>query len=253
MPAASDKEAIQSTRRRHFVKKPPAIHKKPAAPAIHKKPAASHKKPSAIDNAIKYASKPSTKRKKKAQLEKDAKKRKNVTVRARLAAKKGVAYTPRAAEFRQVAVQARAAHLLAKVIYVLMEGPINFSIFLFGVSFVCIGLYWFVLGSHGRGSLGSPRDPMGGEPLGGQRIPWEGTLGSPRDPWEGTQGAQGIHGTGPSGAQGIPWEGTLGSPRDPDRRGPSGAHGIPWEGTQGSPLDPKGAHWIPIKTSTTQS
>jgi len=148
-PAASDKEAIQSTRRSHppstrssFVKKPPAIHKKPAASAIHKKPAASHKKPSAIDNAIKYASKPSTKRKKKAQLEKDAKKRKNVTVRARLAAKKGVAYTPRAAEFRQVAVQARAAQMLAKVIYILMEGPINFSIFLFGVSF---GLYWFVL------------------------------------------------------------------------------------------------------------
>ena len=28
------------------------------------------------------------------------------------------------------------------LIYILMEGPINFSIFLFGVSF---GLYWFVL------------------------------------------------------------------------------------------------------------
>ena len=174
-PAASDKEAIQSTRRRHlpstrssFVKKPPAIHKKPAASAIHKKPAASHKKPSAIDNAIKYASKPSTKRKKKAQLEKDAKKRKNVTVRARLAAKKkkmkekdakrydkkkksqcklkakqrkdaklkanvrkrrnviarsrqaakkGVAYTPRSAEFLQVAENARAAQMLAKVMH----------------------------------------------------------------------------------------------------------------------------------------
>jgi hypothetical protein len=157
-PAASDKEAIQSTRRRHlpstrssFVKKPPAIHKKPAASAIHKKPAASHKKPSAIDNAIKYA-----KRKKKAKLEKDAKKRKNVTVRARLAAKKkmkekdakryvkkkkndklkanvrkrrnviarsrqaakkGVAYTPRSAEFLQVAENARAAQMLAKVMH----------------------------------------------------------------------------------------------------------------------------------------
>ena len=31
-------------------------------------------------------------------------------------------------------------------------------------------------GSHGRGPT------MGGEPLGTQRIPWEGTLGSPRDP-----------------------------------------------------------------------
>ena len=157
-PAASDKEAIQSTRRRHlpstrssFVKKPPAIHKKPAASAIHKKPAASHKKPSAIDNAIKYA-----KRNKKAKLEKDAKKRKNVTVRARLAAKKkmkekdakryvkkkkndklkanvrkrrnviarsrqaakkGVAYTPRSAEFLQVAENARAAQMLAKVMH----------------------------------------------------------------------------------------------------------------------------------------
>ena len=118
-PAASDKEAIQSTRRRHlpstrssFVKKPPAIHKKPAASAIHKKPSAIRKKPSAIDNAIKYA-----KRNKKAKLEKDAKKRKNVTVRARLAAKKGVAYTPRSAEFLQVAENARAAQMLAKVMH----------------------------------------------------------------------------------------------------------------------------------------
>ena len=54
------------------------------------------------------------------------------------------------------------------VVYILMEGPINFSIFFFGVSF---GLYWFVLvcvgipwdgnpwepkGSHGRGTLGAP-------------------------------------------------------------------------------------------------
>jgi hypothetical protein len=194
---ASDKEAIQSTRRRHlpstrssFVKKPPAIHKKPAASAIHKKPSATHKKPpaihkkkpSAIENdALRYLE-----RKKKAKLEKDAKKRKNVTVRARLAAKKGVAYTPRAAEFLKVAVQARAAQVLAKVIYILMEGPINFSIFLFGVSF---GLYWFVLVCFG------PKGPHG---RGAQGTPWEG------NPWE----PKGPHGRGPLGPPvgAIKWE-----------------------------------------------
>ena len=39
----------------------------------------------------------------------------------------------------------------------------------------------------GEGTLGSPKDPlgggpgppMGGEPLGAQGIPWEGTLGAP--------------------------------------------------------------------------
>ena len=39
----------------------------------------------------------------------------------------------------------------------------------------------------GEGTLGSPRDPkgggpvppMGGEPLGAQEVPWEGTLGEP--------------------------------------------------------------------------
>ena len=50
-------------------------------------------------------------------------------------------------------------------------------------------------------------------PLGTQGTPWEGTLGSPRDtmggdPWE----PKGPHGREPLGAQGIPWEGTLGSP-----------------------------------------
>ena len=109
----------------------------------------------------------------------------------------------------------------------LWKVPLTFPSFSLGSLLVYIGLYWFVLGSHGRGTLGSPRDPMGGEPLGAQRIPWEGTLGSPRDPWEGTQGAQGIHGRGPLGAQGIPWEGTLGSPRDP-------MGGDPWE--------PNGSH-----------
>ena len=94
---------------------------------------------------------------------------------------------------------------------------------------------WEPKGSHGRGTLVSPRDSMGGYPwepkrsqgrgpLGAQGIPWEGTLGSPRDPmggdpWEpkgshgrGPLGAQGSHGRGPLGAQGIPWEGTPGSP-----------------------------------------
>jgi len=42
-----------------------------------------------------------------------------------------------------------------------------------------------------------PKDPMGGEPLGTQGIPWEGILGSPKDPMGGE----------PLGAQGIPWEG----------------------------------------------
>ena len=50
------------------------------------------------------------------------------------------------------------------------------------------GMGW----AHGRGTmeegtLGSPRDPMGrgpgppmgGEPLGAEEIPWEGTLGAP--------------------------------------------------------------------------
>ena len=57
-----------------------------------------------------------------------------------------------------------------KVIYILMEGPINFSIFLFGVSF---GLYWFVLVCFG------PKGPHGRGPLGAQGTPWE---GSTRDP-----------------------------------------------------------------------
>ena len=87
-----------------------------------------------------------------------------------------------------------------------MEGPIHFSIFLFGVSF---GLYWFVLVCF------EPKGPHGRGPLGAQGTPWEGTLGSPRnpmggDPWE----PKGSHGRGPLGAQGIPWEGTLGSPLD---------------------------------------
>ena len=57
---------------------------------------------------------------------------------------------------------------------------------------------------HGRG------------PSGAQGTPWEGTLGSPRDPmggdpWE----PKGTHGRGPLGAEGIPWERTLGTSRDP--------------------------------------
>ena len=89
-------------------------------------------------------------------------------------------------------------------------------------------------------------------PLGAQRTPWQGTLGSPRDPmggdpWE----PKGPHGKGPLGAQGTPWEGTLESPRDPmggeplkpkgsHGRGPVGAQGTPWEGTLGSPRDRMG-------------
>ena len=114
-----------------------AIHKKPAASAIHKKPSAIRKKPSAIDNAIKYAKKKKMKekdakrydKKKKSQCKlkakhrKDAKlkanvrKRRNVIARSRQAAKKGVAYTPRSAEFLQVAENARAAQMLAKVMH----------------------------------------------------------------------------------------------------------------------------------------
>ena len=53
-----------------------------------------------------------------------------------------------------------------------------------------------------EGTLGSPRDPMGGEPLGAQGIPWEGTLGSPRDPMGGNPWEpKGSHGRGPQGAQ----------------------------------------------------
>ena len=50
----------------------------------------------------------------------------------------------------------------------------------------------------GEGTLGSPRDPMGGGP----DPPWEG------DPWE----TKRSHGREPLGAQGIPREGTLGAP-----------------------------------------
>ena len=64
-----------------------------------------------------------------------------------------------------------------KVIYILMEGPINFSIFLFGVSF---GLYWFVLVCFG------PKGPHGRGPLGAQGTPWEGNPWEPKVPWEGT-------------------------------------------------------------------
>ena len=44
-----------------------------------------------------------------------------------------------------------------------------------------------------EGTLGSPRDPLGGEPLGAQGIPWERTLGSPwttEDQFGGSWGLQ---------------------------------------------------------------
>ena len=114
----------------------------------------------------------------------------------------------------------------------LWKVPLTFPSFSLGSLLVYIGLYWFVLGSHGRGTLGRPKDPMGGDPrepkgsMGGDpgspRDPWEGTLGSPRDPMGGDPGEpKGSHGRGPLGAQGIPWEGT---------------QGIPWEGTLGASL-----------------
>ena len=77
-----------------------------------------------------------------------------------------------------------------------------------------------------------------------QGIPWEGTLGSPSDPmggdpWEPT----GSHGRGPLGAQGSHGRGTLGSPRDPTGWEPLGAQGIPWEGNPWEPMggEPLGA------------
>ena len=85
-------------------------------------------------------------------------------------------------------------------------------------------------------------DPCEWEPLGGQGIPWEGTLGAA--PWEPfAKGSQGMApGMEPMGV------GTLGSPRDPMGGGarppmggePLGAQGIPWEGNR---REPKGIPW----------
>jgi len=65
----------------------------------------------------------------------------------------------------------------------------------------------------------SPKGSNGSGPLGAKGIACEGTLGSPRDPmggdaWE----PKGSHGRGPLRAQGIPWEG--------DPWEPKGSHGM---------------------------
>jgi hypothetical protein len=48
-------------------------------------------------------------------------------------------------------------------------------------------------GSHGRGTLVSPRDPMGGDPWEPKGIPPMGgePLGAQGNPWEGTHGSPG--------------------------------------------------------------
>ena len=69
--------------------------------------------------------------------------------------------------------------------------------------------------SHGRG-------PMGGEPLGPQGIPWEGS-GTP-------------HGRGPLGTQGIPWEGKPWEPKGPVGEDLWEPKGSPGRG----PLEPQG-------------
>ena len=56
---------------------------------------------------------------------------------------------------------------------------------------------WDGVGRHGRGPLGAQRDPMGGDPW--KRKPMGGDPGTP-------MGGELL------GAQGIPWEGTLGAP-----------------------------------------
>ena len=60
---------------------------------------------------------------------------------------------------------------------------------------------------------------MGGEALGAQGNPWEGTLGSPKDHM----------GEEPWGSQ---WRGTLGNPRD----GTLGSPKDPWDGNLGNPI-----------------
>ena len=67
--------------------------------------------------------------------------------------------------------------------------------------------------------------------MGAKGIPWKGTLESPRDPMGGDSWEpKGSHGRGPLGAPGIPWEGTQGIPRDPmggDPREPGDYRGLP--------------------------